>query len=165
MKKKLAATIVAVAALGMLAFVLIYTRPVKIERRYPEIDLSQCTQIMGDYRINGVSDEFTEFVFYPQDPQFQEMVELFRAPGFRTRLKNLLPRGTKIHAHHEGDFQWAMSFRFENVPSGDGVISGDLLSADDFYGDLELSFNGKQVNCSVAGQEQWRESVLAVIMQ
>lgn len=165
MRKKVTAAIVAAVFLCLAAFAVVYTRPLKIEQRYPEIDLSQCTRISGYYRIDGNSDEFTQFVFYPEDARFNEMVELFRSPAFKTRLNNLFPQGTKVHANHEGDFQWTVSFRFESVLSGKSVISGEVLRADDFYGDLELSFDGKQVKCSVTNQDQWLESVMSAIVQ
>ena len=57
-------------------------------------------------------------------------------------------------------------FRFEDVlfPSGD-MGSGDMLHIENFYGDIDLSFDGEQMNCSVKNQEQWLKDVMSIIVQ
>ena len=147
------------------AFFAYNTRPLAIERRFPELDFSQCTQIWGYYRVVGKNDEQILFRFSPDDPQFDEIIDLFRTAGFRTRIGNVFPPGTKLHLSNKGDFQWTVSFRFEEVLSEKGILSGDLLRADNFFGDMEISFDGKQTKCSVKEQTLWLEEVLSLIRQ
>lgn len=165
MKKGVKTTIIVAALLCMIAFVLVYTRPLTIEQRYPVLDISQCTQIRG-YYFNGTEIEDTPFVIYPDDPHFDEMIELFRFAAFKTKLRNIFPQGTKTHRQSDGDYQWEVMFRFEDVlfPSGD-MGSGDMLHIRNFFGDIDLSFDGEQVNCSVKNQEQWLKDVMSIIVQ
>lgn len=165
MKKSVTIAIIVIVPLCLAVFTVIYKRPLKIEQRYPEINLSQCTQISGHYQIIGNSDEMIQYVFYPEDVQYNELVKIFQTTSFKTSFNNLLPQDTKVHRNHEGDFQWAVSFRFENVRLNEAVLSGELLSVEDFFGDLLLFFDGKQAKCSVNEKEQWLKSVLEVIMQ
>lgn len=165
MKKRLTIAIIAALVLCLAVFAAVYTRPLKIEQRYPEIDLSQCTQISGYYRINGTGDEMIRFVFDPEDAQFNEMIGIFQTVGFKRSIQDLLPKGTNAHTDREGDFQWTVSFRFENVRSNKAVLSGELLSVDDFYGDLQLSFDGKPMKCSADETQNWSKRVLDVMMQ
>ncbi len=165
MKKRVKTTLFATALFCLFAFVLVYTRPLTIEQRYPVLDISQCTQIRG-YYYDGTGVEFIHFTIYPDDTHFDEIIELFQSTAFRTKLRNLFPRGTKTHRYNEGDFQWEIMFRFEDVlfPSGD-MGSGDMLHIENFYGDIDLSFDGEQMNCSVKNQEQWLKDVMSIIVQ
>jgi len=165
MKKRMKAIFVAVALLCIAASVFVYTRPLTIEQRYPVLDLSQCVLIRGFFN-DGASVEGTQFTLAPDDPHFDEMIELFQSAAFRTSLRNILSRGAKIHPYKDGDYKWSVMFRFEDVlfPSGD-TGSGDMLHINNFYGDVDLSFDGEQIECSVKNQEQWLKDVMSIITQ
>ena len=168
MRKKVKWIILAVMLVGITAFVCIYTRPLEIEQRYPVLDLSQCTQIRGYYYIytgaNVVDD--TLFIISPDDIHFDDMLELFQSASFRNKLRNILPEGTKTHVLQDGDFRWEVMFHFENVrfPNGD-TGSGGILHIRNFFGDVELFFDGEQTKCSVKNQEKWLQDVLDIIVQ
>ena len=165
MKKRMKVIFIAVAIFCMAAAVLAYTRPLTIEQRYPVLDLSQCTLIRG-YFNDGTSVEATNFTIAPDDPHFDEMIKLFQSAVFKTRLRNIFPQGSKTHLYEDGDFKWFVMFQFEDVlfPNGD-MGSGDMLHINNFFGDVDLFFDGKQVNCSVKNQEQWLKDVMSIIVQ
>lgn len=157
--------IIAVALLICMAAALIYTRPLTLAQRYPILDLSQCTQIRG-YFFDGRDIEQTPFVIYHDDPHFGEMIRLFQTVGFKTRIRNLFPQGTKTHLYQEGDFKWEVMFRFENVLFSNGDMgSGDMLQIKNFFGDLAISFDGEQVQCTINSQETWARKVMEIILQ
>lgn len=158
MKKKLSAIIGAAALVCVLAFVLIYTHSQTIEQRYPVLDLSKCIGIRGEYSFDGVEPSQSFFVS-PDDAQFGEMIELFRQASFRTKITNILPESIKTHSG-EG-FRWEVIFKFDSVRMEDGsTVSGDLLRVSNFFGNLELFFDGKTVQCSVTDSADWLEAVL-----
>ena len=165
MKKRMQAIFVAVAIFCMFVSVLAYTRPLTIEQRYPVLDLSQCTLIRG-YFNDGTSVEVQNFTIAPDDPHFDEMIKLFQSAVFKTKLRNILPQGTRTHLCADGDFKWFVRFQFENVlfPSGD-IGNGDMLHINNFFGDVDLFFDGEQVNCSVKNQEQWLKDVISILVQ
>lgn len=103
MKKKTKCLAAAAILAGGLLAAAIYTRPRTIAQRYPFLDLDQCIQIHG-YYSEGIQAEDTRFLITPEDPHFKEALRLFGSPAFRTKLGNLLPRGTKTHRYSEGDF-------------------------------------------------------------
>lgn len=165
MKMKVRTTVffVVLLCVGVLAFA--YTRPLTIEQRYPVLDLAQCTQIRG-YYYDGTGVEDTRFTIEPDDPHFDEVVELFQSAAFRKSLRNLFPQGTKIHRYSDGDFAWEVMFRFENVrfPSGD-VGSGDMLHIRNFFGEISLFFDGEEISCSLRDQAQWAGDVMRIVTQ
>jgi len=165
MKKRVKTTFFVTVLFCIAAFVLVYTRPLTIEQRYPVLDISQCTQIQG-YYYDGTGVEHIHFTIYPDDIHFDEIIEQFQVTAFKTKLRNIFPRGTKTHRYNKGDFQWEIMFRFEDIlfPSGD-MGSGDMLHIRNFYGDIDLFFDGEQVNCSVKNQEQWLEDVMSILVQ
>ena len=165
MKKRFFTAFIALVLLCIAAAALIYIRPLTIEERYPVLDLSSCTLISGYFR-DGADAENTRFTISMDDPDFEEMIELFRSAQFKTKLQNILPGGTKTHRYQDGDFEWEVVFRFEDVlfPTGD-VGSGDMLHVSNFFGDINLFFDGEQVECSVKNQSQWLKDVMAVVTQ
>ena len=165
MKRRMIVTFITVALLCIAASFFVYTRPQTIEQRYPVLDLSQCTLIHG-YFYDGTSVEDTPFTLAPDDPHFDEMIERFQSAAFQTSLRNIFPQGTKIHRYEDGDFKWSVMLRFENVlfPNGD-IGSGDMLNINNFFGDVDLFFNGEQVQCSVKNQEQWLNDVMSILTQ
>lgn len=146
-----------------IAAMVFYTRPLTLEQRYPVLDMSQCTQIRG-YYYDGTGTKDTPFTISPGDPHFDEVIERFRSAAFRTNLRNLFPQGTKTHRYDEGDFRWEVIFQFERVlfPNGD-TGSGDMLHISNFFGDINVFFDGEEVNCSVRNQEQWAEDIMRII--
>jgi len=162
-KKRFKLLLLAAILLGVVLFALIYTRPLTIEARYPVLDLSQCVQIRGYYN-DGTSVEDIPFIVDPEDPHFAEAVELFRSPTFKTKLRNLFPSGTKTHRYSEGDFKWSVVFRFEDVLFSTGDTgSGDLLRIENFFGDLELYFDGQTTQCAATDQTEWLRAVMDLI--
>ena len=159
MKKKISLIAVIASLFFVLTFSLIYTRPRTIEQRYAELDLSECIEINGYYLYR--LETIHSFSISPDDEDFDSMTELFRQTSFKTRLRNILPRGTKTHI---GDgFEWGVYFKFESVPMKDGSFaSGDLLYVNNFYGDIEMSFDGDIVQCSVKDSERWLKDVLDI---
>ena len=80
------------------------------------------------YEGSGESDQ-KEFSVGPDDVRFEELLRLFRETKFRTKLTNLIPMyGMQYHTKREGDFQWTVWLRLENVvfPNGD-TGTGDML--------------------------------------
>lgn len=163
MKKRIGAAFAAVILLCAAVFIFVYTRPLTIEQRYPVLDLSQCTLIQGSFQ-DGTGE--TQFTIAPGDPHFDEVIGRFRSAAFQTRLRNILPQGAKTHPYRDGDFKWSVTFRFEDVlfPGGD-TGSGDMLRVNNFFGDIDLFFDGEQVNCSVKDQEQWLKDSMSIFAQ
>ena len=165
MKKRRRTALAVTALLGVVAFAFVYTRPLIIEQRYPVLDLSQCTLIHG-YFNDGTGVEDIPFAIAPDDPRFGDVIELVQTAEFRTDLWNILPKGTKFHTYKEDDFKWLVRLRFEDVlfPNGD-TGSGDMLHIHNFFGEVELFFDGSSAECSVKNQEQWLEDVMSILVQ
>lgn len=161
MKKRWKILIAVIVLLVIAACILFYTRPRTIEQRYPVLDLSQCVRISGDYR-NGTGEEFVSFDITPDDPHFEELIELLRSPSFRTKLYNMFPPETKTY--QGSAFYWDVVLTFDDVTFPDGhTVSGDLLRVTNFFGDLELHFDGRSTFCRTSNQEQWLNDVMNVI--
>ena len=111
---------IVVPLLVLFIVALIYTRPQTIEQRWELPDFSECSQISGRYYIYDEADDHdkvdTEFVITPDDPAFDELLGLVKEAGFKTRLRNLLPSGTKYHSYREGDFRWEVYLYFDMEP-------------------------------------------------
>ena len=167
--KKILVIVLAALALCVVAAILIYTRSFTIEQRYPALDMSECTKITGYYE-DGEEREDKQFALQPEDPHFAELLEMFSAADFKTRLSNLLPQSdTKTHAYEEGDTNvyWRVLFSFEDTVLPDGsTASGYLLQVDNFFGDLELmALDDSWIRCSVSAQDQWAQEIFAIIRQ
>ena len=173
MKKRIRAILAAGILLGIFLFVLVYTRPLTIEQRYPALNLSQCTQMRGNFGTftAGAGFEQEQFILYPDDPDFSKLVDLLRSARFKTKLDNLLPEGTTTHPITEGDVKWMVTFQFEDlIPFPDGSMGkDDLLTINSFCGDryegIGLSFDGETVRCSLSDQGRWSQSVMDLITQ
>ncbi len=165
MKKWLKIVLAAAVLLGIAIFVLVYTRPLTIQQRYPTLDLSHCTGIHGYYN-DGTGDWNAQYTIRPGDPHFEQAVGLVRSAVFRTRLRNLFPSGTKTHPYSAGDFRWYAILRFEDAPFPDGTTGGgDLLEIDNFYGDLTMYFIGEGVQCRAEDQDRWLKNMMDIITQ
>lgn len=165
MKRKIKRLIWAAVLLAALLVGLFYTRPATIEQRYPMLDLSRCTEIRGYYRGDSPDPEEIPFAAEAGTPEFEALLALFQEQTFRTRLGNLIPTGTRTHRIEAGDFKWEVLFRFEDVhfPSGD-VGRGDLLQVHNFFGELDLFFDGETVKCRVPDQDAWLRAVMDAIL-
>ena len=161
---------VLVPVLVLLVAALIYTRPQTIEQRWDEIDLSQCTQISGRYYIydadDGKGKEDLLFTITADDPEFSKIIEKIDTAGFKTRLRNLLPTGTRTHSYREGDFHWEVEFHFDNdieLPSG-SIVHGSRVRIDNFFGDLTIDFlDSNNIRVKIADQKQWLAEILELI--
>ena len=164
-KKKSKVFIIMCILFCLVGIVIIYTRPTTIKQRYPFLDMTKCTSIHGYYQ-DGTIETKAEFTINPEDPHFNEMLEIIQSTSFQTKLTNLIPKRTKYHTYKEGDFRWEVIFSFDEIlfPNGDVGI-GDILQVYNFYGDLELYVDGKDVQCTVKDQEQWIKSVMDIIVQ
>ena len=161
--KKIRRIILLIIAALLIAAALIYTRPMTIAQHCPGLDLSECQQIRGYYH-DGTTVALVQFILEPEDPAFAQVMELFEGRTFRRSLRSLLPQGTRTHRTQEGDFQWEVYFRFEQVPLPDGsTVSGDILQFNNFYGELDLSFDGDSWRVTTSKQKQWLTEVMKVI--
>ena len=165
MKKKLWLIISVIIVICIIVFWLFYTRARTVEQRYPYLDLAQCTKIEGNYS-KGMITEITPYTIDPGEARFEELIEVIRSAEFKTRLSNLLPKGTKIHKASEDGFNWDVEYYFDNVMLPDGsVSSGGILSIQYFYGDLTLTVNGEIINCSVVNEAEWALRIMDIIQQ
>ena len=151
--------------LCLVASAFVYMRPLTIEQRYPALDLSECILIRG-YFYDGTDIENTAFTISPDDPHFSEMIELFSSARFKTRLQNILPQRTKTHSYADGDYKWDVMFYFgDTLSSSEERGNRDSLHVKNFFGDISLSFEGKQVECSIKNQKRWLEDVMSIVVQ
>lgn len=161
-RRSLAVLFAVIAVIAALC--LIYTRPRTLQQRYPYLDFSQCTEIKGYYFI--APDDDRQFDILSADGHFQELSSLIQTTGLKTRLGNILPQGTKIHAYTDGEYKWDITLCFEDITLPDGsCVSGNFLHIGNFFGDLSFSMNGETVRCSAAEQEQWTRAILDIITQ
>ena len=152
------------ATLLLIAAYLFYSRPMTIQQRYPMLDLDQCTQLTGYYEIDGQTQQLTEFTIDKGSEDFEALYKLLYEQAYRRNLKDLLPRGTRIHSTKPGDFTWEVFFQFEDVAFPDGShTSGRILRVDYWYGELDIHFYGDIVSCSTKQQESWAKTVLDII--
>lgn len=169
MKIRMKAAFIAAALLCIVIAAFVYTRPLTIEQRYPVLDLSQCTLIRGyffEYQgALGPDSKTIQFTIAPDDPQFDEMIELLRSTAFETSLRNILPRGTKHHEYQDGDFEWMVTFQFEDVLFPNEDIVGEVVRIHNDCGDVALCFQGEDVECSVKNQAQWVKDVMSIVTQ
>ncbi len=155
------------AALAALAAVLLAwafsSRPMTIAQRYPMLTADSCTGIQG-YYYDGTQTGFTNVVLEKDSQEFRQLWELFFQRSYRRSLRDLLPRGTRIHSAQPGDFQWEVFFEFENVPFPDGSTgSGTLLHIQNWYGELDLHFDGEPESCITQDQQAWAAEVLDIL--
>lgn len=165
MKKLKRKSIVIVTALILLFAVafLFYSRPLTIQQRYPMLALDKCTELRGYYKIDGQT-ELTEFTIDKNSEKFAVLCSLVYEQDYRRSLKDLLPRGTRIHPTAPGDFQWEVYFHFEDVVLPDGSIgSGGILRIQYWYGEFDIHFEDDVLSCSVNEQETWAKDVLSAI--
>ncbi len=164
MKKPSRGKLAALAALVVLALAWAFSsRPMTLAQRYPMLTADSCTEIRGYYRI-GTQEGRPEAVAEKGSLEFQRLWELFFQRTYRRSLRDLLPRGTRIHPAQPGDFQWEVFFEFENVPFPDGSTgSGTMLHIRNWYGELDLRFDGETEACITQDQHIWAAEVLDIL--
>ena len=151
------------AILLLIAGYLFYSRPLTIQQRYPVLNLDKCTELRGYYKTDGHT-EFTEFTIGKNSEELEILCSLLYEQGYSRSLRDLLPRGTRIHPTEPGDFQWEVYFIFEDVVLPDGNIgSGGILCIQYWYGDLDIHFDGEILSCYTNEQEAWAKEVLNTI--
>ena len=163
MKRKYCFLIGAIVIICVIVFCLVYTRPHTIEQRYPYLDISKCTKIEVSY-YDWTDTDYISFVIDSDAAHFSELIEIIRSTEFKTRLKNLLPEGSKSHPYREGDINWEIECCFDNVLLPDGSSSGSILCIQYFFGDLSFTVNGEIVSCSVESEEQWTKKILDIFV-
>ena len=148
---------------GIIVSCLIYTKPQTVEQRYPYLDFSRCTRIEA-YWSTDMSVDHMQVIMTPDDPRFSELIDIIRSKEFRSRIKSIFPKGTRVHRYEEGDFSWELEFCFDELSLPDGSISsGEILSFQDYFGDLTRIVNGEIVFCSVGDEEQWAQAIMEII--
>lgn len=159
--KKRAIVLVILAAV-LLAAWLFYARPVTILQLHPMLSPEQCTEIRGDYVIGNHGR--SEFTIDRDSEEFQALWELFFERNYSRSLRDLLPRGTRTHMAQPEEFQWEVYFCFDDVVFPDGSRgSGAMLHFRNWYGELDIVFDGEAHAYRTGGQEAWAADVLAVI--
>ena len=153
----------AIAAVLLLGGYAWYARPVTILELYPMLSLDQCTRIRGYYKI-GAQPELSEFTIEQGSAEFEQLCQLFYERDYRRSLKDLLPRGTRVHRTEPDEFRWEVYFVFEDVEFPDGSTgSGDMLQFVNWYGELDIRFNGETHLYQTSEQENWCAQVLEII--
>ena len=99
--------ILATIAVALTVFCLWYTRPIPFQDLIPGTDLSPCQQIRvyASYEKDISQREEYELTITPEDPSFDPLLSLFTDRSYRRSLRNLLPRGGRIHNTQPGDFE------------------------------------------------------------
>ncbi len=126
---------------------LLYSKPMTLSQLYPMIKMEDCAEIKGFYGIGSLMDS-TEFSFDRSSEEFWKLLMLFDRQEYRRSLKNILPRGTKIHQiEGSNDIWWDVHLRFENLTMPDGSISSGSLRFHNWYGELEIFFDSESYIC------------------
>ena len=151
--------------LFLIAVYLFYSRPMTIQQRYPMLDLDQCTELRGYYKIDGQT-ELTEFTIDKNSEAFEILCDLLYEQSYRRSLRDLLPAGTRIHPAEPDSFQWEVFFHFENIALPDGsTVSGGVLRIQCWYGELDIHFDGEELSCYTNEQETWAQETLEIIQR
>ncbi len=162
LKNKKVVIVVSVMLL-LVAVYLFYSRPLTIQQRYPMLNLDKCTELRGYYEICEQT-AFTKFTIDKNSEEFEMLCSLLYTQDYRRSLRDLLPQETRTRSIAPGDFEWAVSFHFEDVVLSDGnIISGDTLRIQYWYGELDVYFDGKKLSCHTNEQEAWAKEVLNAI--
>lgn len=137
---------IAVAVALFLSYRL-FSRPMTLSQLYPMIEIDQCSEIKGYYGI-GSQEQETEFCYGRSNEDFWELLMLFNEQEYRRSLKDILPRTTKTHkVEGDNDFWWDISLRFDEFTMPNGSVSSGFLRFHNWYGDLEIYFDGESYAC------------------
>ena len=158
MKKKIVSAVI----IGILLFyVKLNFMPTTLLKLYPMLTLDKCVEISGDYRV-GTQTELNSFVFERDSEEFRNLFAHFYYASYEWSIRNILPQGTRYHKTEPNDFQWNVYFTFEDVKFPDGSTgSGKMLQIENWYGDLDIYFNGERYACYTYGdQDEWLKEAL-----
>ena len=151
-----------VAALWVVTY-LFYSRPMTVSQLYPMLPLDECTKIRG-YYDDGTGPAQVEFNIEKDSEEFQKLCSLFYEQDYRRSLRDILPRGTRTHRVEPGDFQWEVYFYFEDVEFDNGSGASSMaLEFHNWYGELDIRFNGDIYSCNIKEQESWAKEILDII--
>lgn len=148
-------------------FCLWYTRPIPFSELIPGTELLPCSQlrVYASYEADrGLREEY-DVTITPEDPSFEPLLSLFTDQSYRRSLRNLLPRGTRIHSPQPGDFEWHIYLDYEGratLPDGN-EIGGTLFQFTNFYGTLDISLPGEDWQANTHNQDQWLWAVMEII--
>lgn len=157
-----------VIAVLLVAAYLIYSRPMTLSQLYPLLPLEKCVGISGYYRTSEQTDGLTQFTIEADSQEFQKLRSLFNEKTYRRSLRDLLPRGTRVHqTTGEFEFQWEVMFHFDTIefPDGNGS-SGPLLQIQYWYGELDIENKGWEEGqrfCQTGAQDIWSKEILDII--
>ena len=148
---------------ALLGVVLFYTRPMTLTQLCFGVDVARCELVAGYYFI-APSVEESPFEINQDDEHFSQILELFESRKFSKSLVNLLPQGTKTHLTQDGDFKWEILFELNDVTYPDGSVnSGTLIRVSNFFGVIEVHFNGDVWRCSTSDKDEWLSDVMSLI--
>ncbi len=161
--KKIKTFISAALLFTLVVFVLFYTRPMTLTQLCSGVEITECVSVSGKFFL-APNTENSRFEINRNDERFSAIVELFETRKFRRSLTNLLPRGIKTHLTKDGDFKWEVLFEINDVTFPDGsVVSGTLISVNNFFGVLEVHFNGDVWRCNTRDKNEWLRDVMSLI--
>ena len=166
MKKKIAIGACILAVL-LAAGSLWYTRPIPFQDLIPGTELPPYQQIRvyASYEKDISQREEYELTITPEDPSFDPLLSLFTDRSYRRSLRNLLPRGGRIHNTQPGDFEWLVYLDYEEpitLPDG-SEGSGTLFRFTNFFGTLDVSVLGEDWQANTDQQDQWLWEVMEII--
>ncbi len=161
--KKIKKIISTALFLTLLVIVMLYIRPMTLSQLCSGVDITQCVSVSGYYFL-APSDEPSRFKIDKDDERFGQIIELFKSRKFRRSLVSLLPQGTKTHLTQDGDFKWEVIFEINDVTFPDGSVnSGHLIRVSNFFGVLEVHFNGDVWRCTTRDKKEWLSDVMSLI--
>lgn len=166
-KTKSLITALVVVILLLVAY-FIYSRPMTLSQINPLLPLDKCVGISGYYRTSDDAEGLLQFTIEADSEEFKELCSLFNEKTYRRSLKDLLPRGTRIHqTTGEFEFQWEVLFHFDTIAFPDGNAgSGPLLQIQYWYGELDIEnrvFEKERRICHTAEQDAWAKEILDII--
>ena len=154
--------VAAVAVLLIIAY-LLYSKPMTLSQLYPMLPLNECTKIRG-YYYDGTGVALVEFIIEEDSEEFQKLCNLIYDKNYRRSLRDILPRGTRTHQDETGDFQWEVYFYFKDIEFPDGSGANSVaLEFHNWYGELDIRFNGEIYSCNTTEQEAWAQEILSII--
>ncbi|WP_458862444.1 hypothetical protein [Acidaminobacterium chupaoyuni] len=147
----------------ILGAIFFYTRPMTLSQLCLGVTVAESKSVSGYYLIApGVEDKY--FEINEKDTRFAQIIDLFENRKFRRSLLSLLPQGTKTYPPQDGDFRWEIMFEINDSKFPDGSIaSGTLIRINNFYGILEIHFNGDVWRCTTADKDKWLKDVMGII--
>lgn len=163
MKKfKIALPIIIFIAAILCSF--IYTYPNTIKQPCDDVDVAQSEAVKGYFLISpDVEEEY--FEIKADDPRFIKLAQLLQEQKFRRSVTNIFPPNVKSHVAQDGDFKWEISLINAKEFSEKRGVEGSMVSINNFFGKLELRFDGQQWKCSVKKQKEFTKQVLQIIME